>query len=250
MSTQETNDLDTPDSRVVLHPTSAVFGNDGNRPSRFNARKAALFVADLNAVALSLLVANLIHPAINPEDPVASSTYFWFFLLTFPVWPLSFTRNFLYRSRHVARSADEASRVVKAIFYGFMGVFAISIFAQLSLARTLVIVAFVTMIIIVGIERGIARYLFKRARTQGENLRNVLIVGKNEEGAFVRDMLDSDLSHGYQVLGYLEDQLPGGITDVSDPEKALGAISQQRLAGLSSPPPVSTSELATSSSER
>ena len=232
MSTQETNDLDTPDSRVVLHPTSAVFGNDGNRPSRFNARKAALFVADLNAVALSLLVANLIHPAINPEDPVASSTYFWFFLLTFPVWPLSFTRNFLYRSRHVARSADEASRVVKAIFYGFMGVFAISIFAQLSLARTLVIVAFVTMIIIVGIERGIARYLFKRARTQGENLRNVLIVGKNEEGAFVRDMLDSDLSHGYQVLGYLEDQLPGGITDVSDPEKALGAIKSAKAGGV------------------
>ena len=98
MSTQESPKLETPENRVVLHPTSAVFGNDGERPSRFNARKAALFVADLNAVALALLVANLIHGAVNPEDPVSASTYFWLFFLTFPVWPLSFTRHFLYLS--------------------------------------------------------------------------------------------------------------------------------------------------------
>jgi len=232
MSTQESEELETSDNRVVLHPTSAVFGNDGDRPSRFNARKAALFVADLNAVALSLLVANLIHPSINPSDPVSGTTYFWLFLLTFPVWPLSFSQQFLYRSRHIARSADEAERVVKGIFYGFMGVFAISIFAQVVFARTLAVVAFLVMIVIVGIERGIARYLFKRARSQGENLRNVMIVGKNEEGAFVRDMLDNDLSLGYKVLGYLEDELEGGITDVSDPEKALAALKEAEAGGV------------------
>lgn len=232
MSTQESPKLETPENRVVLHPNSTVFGNNEDRPSRFNARKAALFVADLNAVALALLVANLVHGAVNPNDPVSAASYFWFFLLTFPVWPLSFTRNFLYRSRHIARSADEASRVVKAIFYGFMGVFAVSVFARFDLAPTLVIITFITMMIIVGIERGIARYLFKRARTQGENLRNVMIVGKNQEGAFVREMLDGDLSHGYKVLGYLEDQLPGGLEDVSDPVKALEAIKSANAGGV------------------
>ena len=117
MSTQESQKLTAPEGRVVLNPSSTVFGNDGDRPSRFNARKAALFVADLNAVALSLLLANLIHAATNPTDPVSSSTYFWFFFLTFPFWPLSFSRNYLYRSRHVARSADEASRVVLSLIH-------------------------------------------------------------------------------------------------------------------------------------
>ena len=232
MSAPPTEESETREGGVVLHPTSAVFGNDGERTSRFNARKAALFVADLNAVALSLLVANLLQPVINPNDPVSAMTYFWLFVATFWVWPLSFTRQFLYRSRHIARSADEALRVVKAIFYGFMGVFAISIFVQVVFSRTLALVAFLIMLLIVGIERGIARYLFKRARSNGANLRNVLIVGKNEEGAFVREMLDSDLSHGYKVLGYLEDQLPSGIADVSDPEKALGAIKEAQAGGV------------------
>ena len=219
------------DSTVVLHPASNVF-DGGERPSRFNARKAALFVADLNAVAISLLIANLIHPSINPEDPVQTSTYFWLFLLSFPVWPISFTRQFLYRSRHIARSADEAERVVKAIFYGFMGVFAVSVFSQVVIARTLALLAFAVMLLIVGIERGVARYLFKRARSKGENLRNVLIVGKNDEGAFVRDMLDKDPSHGYKVLGYLDDELVGGIDDLDDTGKALQAIKDAQAGGV------------------
>ncbi len=232
MSTTDTSTEEPKnDATVVLHPTSTVFSS-GDRPSRFNARKAALFVADLNAIALSLLLANVLHPSINPRDPVGAETYFWLFLLTFPVWPISFTRQFLYRARHIARSADEAERVVKAIFYGFMGVFAISIFSQVQLSRTLALTAFVIMLIVVGIERGIARYLFKRARSNGENLRNVLIVGNNTEGAFVRDMLDKDPSLGYKVLGYLEDELPGGIDDLPDTGKALQAIKDARAGGV------------------
>ena len=223
---------DKADRGVVLHPTSTVFDSSTERPSRFNARKAAVFVADLNAVALALLVANIIHQWVKPADPVEPRTYFWLFVLTFPIWPISFTRQYLYRARHIARSADEAERVVKAIFYGFMGVFAISIFSQVILSRVLALEAFFLMLLFVGIERAIARYLFKKARTQGENLRNVLIVGKNNEGAFVREMLDKDPSHGYKVLGYLEDELPGGIDDLVNTGQALAAIKDAKAGGV------------------
>ena len=40
------------DAPVVLHPTSTVFDDSSNKKSSFNARKAAVFIADLNAVAL------------------------------------------------------------------------------------------------------------------------------------------------------------------------------------------------------
>ncbi len=217
---------------LVLQPASAVYDDGRERPSSFNSRKAAVFVADLNAIVVSLVIAGLIHNWVNPEDPVSNRTYFWLFLATLPIWPIAFTRQYLYRSRHIARSADEAERVVKAIFLGFMGVFVISIFAQVTLARTLVIAAFVTMLIVVGVERSIARLLFKRDRQSGQNLRNVLIVGKNAEGAFVRDMLDRDPAHGYKVLGYLEDELPGGIDDLADSGKALATINAAHAGGV------------------
>ncbi len=231
-STSKSNVAGAADTGVVLHPTSAVFDGNAERPSRFNARKAAVFIADLNAVALALLVANILHQFIRPEDPVTPATYFWLFALTFPVWPISFTRSFLYRARHISRSADEAERVVKAIFYGFLAVFAISIFAQVVLSRVLALVAFFFMLLFVGIERSIARYLFKKGRSEGQNLRNVLIVGKNAEGAFVRDMLDKDASHGYKVLGYLEDLLPNGINDLANTGEALEAIKEARAGGV------------------
>ena len=231
-STPNSSDTKAQEPGVVLQPATAVFGNQSDRASRFNARKAAVFIADLNAVALSLLIANALHQMVNPQDPVGPGSYFWLFALTFPVWPLSFTRQFLYRSRHIARSADEAERVVKAIFYGFMGVFAISIFAQIILSRALVVIAFVVMLFVVGIERGVARYMFKRARSNGQNLRNVLMVGKNAEAAFVRDMLDRDASHGYRVLGYLEDELEGGMADLANTGKALAAIKAANAGGV------------------
>lgn len=219
-------------SGLVLQPSSGVYDDGRDRPSSFNSRKAAVFIADLNAVALSLVIAGMLHGWVNPSDPVSNRTYFWLFLGTLPVWPISFTRQYLYRSRHIARSADEAERVVKAIFLGFMGVFVISIFAQVTLARTLVVVAFFTMLVIVGIERAIARLLFKKDRASGKNLRSVLIVGKNAEGAFVRDMLDRDPSHGYKVLGYLEDELEGGIEQLSDSAMALRAINAVHAGGV------------------
>ncbi len=221
-----------PKRPVVLHPTSTVFDDSSNKKSSFNARKAAVFVADLNAVALALLIATIIHQRIRPGDPVGAESYFWFFLLSFPVWPVMFTRQFLYRSRHISRSADEAQRVVKAISYGFLALFAISIFSQLILSRALALQAYVLMLIIVGIERSVARYLFKKARVNGENLRNVMIIGKNAEGAFVRDMLDGDASHGYKVLGYLEDELPGGLDDLADTPTALAALKAANAGGV------------------
>ena len=217
---------------VVLHPTSTVFDDSSNKKSSFNARKAAVFVADLNAVALALFAAVSLHQWIRPGDPVTAVSYFWFFLLSFPVWPIMFTRQFLYRSRHIARSVDEAQRVVKAISYGFLSIFAISIFSQLILSRALALVAFVLMLIFVGIERSLARWMFKKARVNGENLRNVMIIGKNEEGAFVRDMLDGDASHGYKVLGYLEDELPDGLDGLANSASALATLKAAKAGGV------------------
>lgn len=232
------DDEQTP-SQVVLHPRQTDYERN-DRPNRLNARKAAVFIADLNAIALALVVAVLIHDQVNSQDPVATRSYFWFMAITFPVWPISFARQYLYRARHLARSVDEAERIVKAILYSFIGLIAISIFlgeefageTDFRLARTLVVISAVSMFVIVGIERGVARWMFKRARAAGQNLRSVLIVGKNAEGAFVREMLDADPSHGYRVIGYLEDELEGGIESLTDTTAALDTIRSVGAGGV------------------
>ena len=231
-TTENLTEVTKEDAAVILHPASGVFDDSSQKKPNFNARKAAVFVADLNAIGLALLAATSLHQVIRPQDPVGADTYFWFFLLTFPVWPLVFTRQLLYRSRHISRSADEAQRVFKAISYGFLTLFALSIFSQVVFSRALALQAYTFMLLFVGIERSITRYLFKKARVNGENLRNVLIIGKNTEGAFVRDMLDRDASHGYRVLGYLEDQLPGGLDGLADSAMALAAIKAANAGGV------------------
>jgi len=75
-STPNPSDAKAQEPGVVLHPTTAVFTDPSERASRFNARKAAVFIADMNAVALSLLIANALHQVVNPEDPVGPGTYF------------------------------------------------------------------------------------------------------------------------------------------------------------------------------
>jgi len=100
------------------------------------------------------------------------------------------------------------------------------------LARTLIVTALVITFVLVGFERIVARWLFKRARASGQNLRNVLIVGKNTEGAFVREMLDNDASHGYKVLGYLEDELEGGLDALADSALSLAAIHRVNAGGV------------------
>lgn len=231
-TTHNLTEVSGQDAGVVLHPASAVFDSSPQKKSNFNARKAAVFFADLNAIGLALVAATALHQVLRPADPVSSETYFWFFLLTFPVWPAMLTRQLLYRSRHISRSIDEAQRVVKAISYGFLSLFALSIFSQVIFSRALALQAYAIMLLFVGVERAITRYLFKKSRANGENLRNVLIVGKNTEGAFVRDMLDRDPSHGYRVLGYLEDELDAGLAGLSDSAAALAAIKNARAGGV------------------
>lgn len=231
-TTHNLTEVPNEDAGVILHPASAVFDDSSQKKSNFNARKAAVFFADLNAIGLALLAATSLHQVVLPNDPVSAATYFWFFLFTFPVWPVMFTRQLLYKSRHISRSADEAQRVFKAISYGFLALFALSIFSQVVFSRALALQAYAIMLLFVGVERSITRYLFKKSRAKGENLRNVLIVGKNTEGAFVRDMIDKDPSHGYRVLGYLEDELDGGLSGLSDSAAALAAIKAAKAGGV------------------
>jgi putative colanic acid biosysnthesis UDP-glucose lipid carrier transferase len=68
--------------------------------------------------------------------------------------------------------------------------------------------------------------ILKYARAQGYNFRNVIIIGCNENGQRIGEILTSDLSYGFRVAGYFDDvplreyrakfNLLGNIDDVEN----------------------------------
>ncbi len=183
-----------------------VVGYEQPRPSKAaTSRKIALLLGDLNALAIALFLSVLIHRELNPTDPVLNRSYFLLLLASTPLWPVSFAAQDLYKARFIARGADEGWRIIKAVGGGFVGVGILSIMSKVTLGRTWLLVAFPLALAAVAAERLVARRLFKRARRRGQMMRRVVIIGRNTEGMLVRDMLDVDTEHGYEVVGFAED---------------------------------------------
>lgn len=188
-------------------------------PARASDAKARLVLSDLAAVFVGVSASMLLHPATGLGDAIDTGEHLRVFLLTLPAWPLAFAHQLLYRARALARGVDEVWRIVKAVGVALAVLALAGYLLSIEVGRGWLLFAFACTVATVGLERLVARALFTRARRQGRLLREVVVVGRNAEGALVRDMLDSDRSYGYRVVGYLEDlisPLPG-----EDPVEAL-----------------------------
>ncbi len=223
---------------VDLYPHADLYPEGQARQVRLlNPRKTALFFGDLLAVSLGILASVLLHAWLNPGDPVPSSTYFWVLYLTLPIWPVLFTHQSLYKARFITRGVDEGWRIIKAIAAALVIIALISMFTKADLARTWFIVAFPVIVGFVGVERIIARIVFSRARVKGNMLRKVVIVGRNDEGRLVREMLDNEPVHGYEVVGFVEDYI-GADPSVpeaqllADPRTTIEVVRQTESVGV------------------
>ncbi len=236
--TAETHES-TPRSEVMLYPDSNVYLGSQKPPrAGFNGRKVALFLSDLTVIAAALLLSVLINRRFNATDPVSNATYFVLLYSTLPLWPIAFTHQSLYRARFITRGVDEGWRILKAIGASMVAIAVLSIMFKIELARTWFAIALVITIFAVGVERVIARQLFRRARLRGSMLRRVLIVGRNEEGQMVRDMLDKDPGLGYEVVGFAQDILDDiygaarSVDVLADTELIVQAIRTTESAGV------------------
>ncbi len=231
-------DRDTDNERrlVRIHPVHQRYEGEFRPAKNVSSRKTALVLADLNAIALSLIASVIIHGHMNPGDPVSNRTYFLLLIVTAPVWPIMFTNQSLYKARFITRGVDEGWRLLKAIGGSLVVIGVASIMAKISLARTWIITATVITIALVAAERLIARAVFRRSRLNGSMLRRVVIIGKNAEGHLVRDMLDSDPVLGYEVVGFASDLLPSSDVPMEDrlgdAEGILGLLEETGSVGV------------------
>jgi len=206
-------------------------------PARGSADvKTRLFLVDLIAVVFGalwsiVLVQATIAPAIDVDQAARS------FLFSLPAWPVAFAHQRLYRARVITRGADEAWRITKASATGTAALVLVATFTETALPRSWFVVALLTIVAAVGVERAVARTLFRRARRQGRLLRRVVIVGANAEGRMVRAMLDDDPAHGYEVAGFLEDLIPthvgeSGTEAIRNTDRSVTAVQQAGASGV------------------
>jgi exopolysaccharide biosynthesis polyprenyl glycosylphosphotransferase len=184
----------------VVQPRTPIQRATSSRPKRL------LIVADALCITVCLAVAYAIRASgTGPDIEGARFEHLALGIVAIPVWVSVFARQRLYVSRFISRRVDEWRRILHGSAYAVVALAAGGYALQLNVSRAWMILAAALVVGVVGLEREIARHLFARMRCQGKLLRNVIIVGSNDEARELATMLADDPTLGYRVVGFVAD---------------------------------------------
>jgi exopolysaccharide biosynthesis polyprenyl glycosylphosphotransferase len=187
---------------------------------RATLNKAAVALADLVTMAVSLWTATIAWEITFDGDATEAHRYLGLGMVSLPLWSLVFAARRLYVARFFLRFADEARRLVAAVSTGAIGVALLAYLVDRELARGWWLLAWGHALVFMLVERSVVRAVFRRMRRSRRLQRPVVVVGLNQEGVELSRMLHDDPSLGYEVVGFLDD-LP---THVIDGAPLLGRV--------------------------
>lgn len=105
----------------------------------------------------------------------------------------------------------EASTIAEVNIVEFLFMSAIVFFNVLSIPENFLVFFLVINIILASIERAIVRYFLRMMRSKGFNLKYILIVGAGEVGENLVDTIKENSYLGYQIIGFLDDNIEGSV---------------------------------------
>jgi putative colanic acid biosynthesis UDP-glucose lipid carrier transferase len=76
-----------------------------------------------------------------------------------------------------------------------------------NVSRLRLIYFYLVFILLLFISRGASMKAMKYIRAQGYNFKNVIIIGANDKGKNIKKFLERDLTYGYRVLGFFDDEV-------------------------------------------
>ncbi len=187
--------------------------------------KLCLVVADLAAVAVTLLFAYLMRVRLPGSDPREAASYHALLgLMALPIWIAFLAHYHLYSARHVQRPLHEFARIFHAAGMSVAATALLAFMLQWGyVARGWLVLSFLFGVLALVIERAVARRWFDRLRRTGRLSRPVIVVGANDEAhAICRSLIDNP-KLGYRVVGYIDDgSIPGTV--LSDDLPVLGRV--------------------------
>jgi exopolysaccharide biosynthesis polyprenyl glycosylphosphotransferase len=164
--------------------------------------------ADALAVVTFTTIAAVLVERWNLGPLDAARELWWTSVASIPAWLAIFANQRLYNTRFIGRRIDEFRRVVNASFVGTLTVAVAANLVGILPSRGGLVVLGLSAIVIVTIEREIARRVFLRLRSGGQMVRYVVIAGANPEGRDIAAMLQAEPWLGYQVVGFVDDGAP------------------------------------------
>lgn len=186
-----------------------------------NPRRQALLTAfKLFDVVLMVIAFGLATVPVLYEADVASFAQFLemrirvndflIFVGLLAVWHVVFTSFGLYHSHRLGRPRAEMASVIKAVTLSTFIVFVAALFLSISMVTPV----FLTVFWAIGsglvvMSRLILRYLLKRVRLRGRNLRFVLIAGTNARAEELARKIEATPELGYRIIGFADEDWPG-----------------------------------------
>ena len=173
-------------------------------------------------------------------DPIASLSFYRTLVVwLIPVWLISFALFHLYSPHHLLGGTQEYANVVNAstlammivVFAGFLG-------PGLVIARGWLLLAWLLIIIYVGLTRFLVRRVIYFLRAHGHFTRPTIIVGANPEGQAIAAQLASATHSGLQVIGFLDDERPvhsevlPGLGVLGSTAALVGLVSRGEVAEI------------------
>ncbi len=187
--------------------------------------KLALVTADATALLVTATIAIAIFTWWDPHAAESSVQLWWATVATIPIWLALFGNQRLYNTRFIGRRIDEFRRIVNAAFLGTLAVSLVGNMSNVLLRRSSLVILAGTAVVVVTLEREVARRVFLRLRSGGRMVRYVVIAGANPEGRDIAAMLQTESWLGYKVIGFVDDNAPprdpvpgvpllGGMADI------------------------------------
>ncbi|MEZ4805489.1 MAG: undecaprenyl-phosphate glucose phosphotransferase [Bacteroidia bacterium] len=167
--------------------------------------KLFLMAGDLILLNIAYLISFVIRygnlDSIGSKDSqifIFISNVCWLFLI------YHFKEFTFHRTQPIENSL---SKTIRLIFYLFLSMATFStMFYFHHLSRAGFIIFFLNFAIFTLIYRIVSIQFLKKIRQSGNNFRNVIIVGSEDNGKDIYDALTFDLSQGYNILGYFDEE--------------------------------------------
>lgn len=195
--------------------------------------KYILALADYSLLIVSFVAAVYARFYEKPIDQLLAQPFLLtqagFILVYAFIWIVIFQHFNLYKINVFMTAVEQTIAIIKALIYGLIGMIVASFFIKGMdwVDSRAVIVYFVgfSFFSITVFRTVIFRKLFRLAAQKKILRHKVLIIGTDETAKMVAVEMDLDESHGFEVVGFADDELPKGERVFED-LCVVGKISQ------------------------
>lgn len=175
-----------------------------------------MFVSVL--IVTSPIFSNFIHVSFKYD--FLNLLILYIFLI--PSYVLLYYVFDLYAPQRTNRSIfSESSRILRVIISEFLFMSMILMLNIIHIDPYFIVLILIVDFIIASLERALLRWILRKFRQEGFNIKYVLIIGAGEVGEKLAETITTNTYLGYKIMGFLDDNVEGSLKNI----KIIGKIS-------------------------